>query len=163
MGYTGVEPIIDLILVELKANLPAKLTALAALLTPALALPAPVVAEYTFGEKQIHTTYPAIEVFPVTSPVDLDSTDTLIIRHNVGIAIFVRDSSEENLTRKITRYARAVLETLMDRRAAQAFGTVGIDLNEQTLDWSPARVADRAILERDVMFAIRASKADSRT
>jgi hypothetical protein len=163
VGYTGIEPIIDLILVELKANLPAKLTALAGSLTPTLALPAPIAAEYTFGERQLHTTYPAIEVFPVTSPVDLDSTDTLIIRHNVGFAIFVRDASEQNLTRKLTRYARAVLETLMDRRAAQAFGTVGLDLNDQTLDWSPVRIADRALFERDVMFAVRASKADSRT
>jgi hypothetical protein len=162
MGFTGLEPIIDKVLVELAANLPAKLAALEAALTPALTLTAPAAAEYTFGERQIHTTYPAIEVFPVTSPVDLDSNDTLIVRNHVGIAIFVRHADAGSLTRLLLRYARAVLEVLADRRAAHAFDPVGVDLNDQVLDWSPTRVAERTLLERDVMFAVRATSPESR-
>jgi hypothetical protein len=160
--YTGLEPIIDLILTELAANLPTELAAREAG-PPALTLPAPVAAEYTYGQRQIHTTYPAVEIFPVITPIDKDTNDSLVTRGHVGLALFLRDTDPGLLTRKIERYGWAVIQVLVNRRAAGAFGTVGIDLNEQTLDWSPVRVADRTILETDVMFAIRATKGESRT
>jgi hypothetical protein len=160
--YSGLEPIIDKLLAEISANLAAELVTRAALL-PVLPMPAPVAAEFTFGEKQIHTTYPAIEVFPVTTPIDKDNNESLTLWHNVGIGIFVRNAKEDVLTRLMLRYADAVIQVIANRRAAGAFnGLFSLDMNDQTLDWSPARVAERTLLERDVMFAVRCMKTDNR-
>jgi hypothetical protein len=134
-----------------------------AALVPALVMPAPAAAEYTFGERQIHKSYPAIEIFPVTSPIDKDNNESLTLWHNVGIAIFVRSPLEENLTRLLLRYTDAVLQVLSNRRSAGAFNALfSLDLNTQVLDWSPARVLERSLLERDVMFAVRCMKTDNR-
>jgi hypothetical protein len=161
--YSGLEPIIDKLLTELAANLPAEIVTRAALL-PVLPMPAPAAAEYTFGERQIHTTYPAVEIFPVTTPIDKDNNESLTLWHNVGIAIFARAPKEENLTRLLLRYADAVIQVIANRRAAGAFnGLFSLDMNEQTLDWSPTRVAQRTLLERDVMFAVRCMKTESRS
>lgn len=162
MGYTGLEPIIDKLLTEISTNLPAELVTRAALL-PALAMPAPAAAEYTFGERQIHTTYPAVEIFPVTTPIEKDNNESLTLWHNVGLAVFVRDTNEGNLTRLLLRYADAVIQVISNRRSAGAFsGLFSLDFNAQVLDWSPTRVASRALLERDVMFAIRCMRTDGR-
>lgn len=162
MGYTGLEPIIDKLLTEISTNLPAELVTRAAL-APVLPMPAPAAAEYTFGERQIHTTYPAIEIFPVTTPIEKDNNESLTLWHNVGLAVFVRDANEGNLTRLLLRYADAVIQVISNRRSAGAFaGLFSLDFNAQVLDWSPTRVASRALLERDVMFAIRCMRTDGR-
>src|SRR6185503_9252172 len=114
--YCGLEPIIDKLHTDLAANLAAELAVRAAIV-PALAMPAPAAAEYTLGEKQIHTTYPAIEIFPVTTPIDKDNNESMTVWHNVGIGIFVRSASEENLTRLLLRYADAVIQVLANRRS----------------------------------------------
>lgn len=161
MGYTLPEPAIDKVIAQLTGSLPAKITALAPTFAPALAMRQ--IAEMTLGERLAHKGFPAIEVIPIESPILLDNNQAMTWRHELAIAIFVRDAKEDNLSRLLLRYARCVIETLADRRDAKAFAPWDFDMNESTLDWSPTRVAEGQQYERDVTFPIRMTIAEQRT
>jgi hypothetical protein len=162
MTYTLPEPAIDKIIQQLKIALPAKITALQPTFTPTLTMRQ--IAEYTLGKRVAHKGFPAIELIPIESPVDLDSTETLAMRHHIGIGIVVRDGTEDNVDRLLLRYATCVVQALADRRAAQnAFAPWFLDMNEMVPRWSDLRPAGQALYELDVQFVVRMSISETRT
>lgn len=156
------EPYIDELIEVLEADLPARVTAIAAV-APVLSMKQ--VVDFTHGEKQNYKGMPAIAITPVTSPLAHDAHEDLLWRHNLGVIIHATHADQETLTRLLERYAAAVIQTLMDRRAA---GTISFPFQLSTeeraeFDWGVARVAERNLFQRDVMFVVVATVDDERT
>jgi len=155
------EAVIDELIEVLEDDLPARITAIAAV-EPTLTMKP--IAEITHGEKQNYA-MPAIAITPVTSPLRHDGQDELLWRHNIGVLIHATHADQETLTRLLERYAAAVIQTLMDRRAAQ---TISFPFQLSTedgaeFDWGVAMAAERSLFARDVMFVVIATVDDERT
>jgi hypothetical protein len=125
MPLTMVEPIAQAILEELQANLPAKIAALQPTFVPVLEMPAPI--EYAFGDSDFLKGFPVIQVEPVRIRTENEDLAGRWQDHSkrIEVGVFVSASPRENLTRLLDRYARCVLEVLLDRRKAGAFLTGG--------------------------------------
>ena len=160
VGITGVEPVIDALVAQLTAHLPAKLVALEAQYGGAIALPAP--NSIVFGERAIMAGWPWVELYPVGSDIEHDNVRYLDVIHEVALGIFTSDADEEVLTRKLLRYTRAIAETLADRRSALATAGIGVRLDGRW-DYSPTRVAERNLYDRDAFISIRARTREVRT
>lgn len=160
LGLTGIEPVIDAIIGQLTAHLPAKLDALEAEYGGSITLDAP--GRIVFGERAIMAGVPWVELYPVGSDVEHDSVRFLDMIHEVALGIFTADADEEILTRKLLRYTRAIAETLADRRAALATAGMGIRLDGRW-DYSPTRVAERNLYDRDAFISIKARTREVRT
>lgn len=160
MALTGIEPVIDELIAYLRANLAARVVAVAAE-APVLTMPAPEAADFYFGGRQTYPKYPAIALVPAPSVIKHDRTDRMAIDHTVALGIYVTDPDEETLTRLLLRYARAVMEVIVSGRIAKAF-SFQPDFEGQTVDPSPVRVADDALFERDLSLAIRCWKEEVR-
>lgn len=159
-GITGIEPVIDELVKQLKAHLPAKLDALELEYGGAIALDAP--SNIVFGERAIMAGWPWVELYPVASEVEHDNTKFLDLVHQVAVGIFTSDADEEVLTRKLLRYTRAIAETLMARRAALATAGIGLRLDGRW-DYSPTRVGERNVYDRDAFITVRARTREVRT
>ena len=160
MALRGIEPVIDELIVYLKANLAARVAVVAAE-APVLTMPAPAASDFYFGARQTFPKYPAIALSPAPSPITNDRKDRMDIEHTVTLGIYVTDSDEETLARLLLRYTRAVLEVIVDGRIANTF-TFMPDFDGQTVDPLPVRVADDALFERDMVLTIRCWKEEVR-
>lgn len=158
MALKGVEGIIDELKTELQANLPARVTALAAE-PPALTMPA--ITEYAFGDRTNFLAYPAIAIEGDESPVGMDAGQRLRFLHRLSIRLYVQQSDEENLRRLLFRYTRAVVETLIDRRNASAF-TFLLEFDGESWRYSPVRGPELGLFARDARLPVVCKRTEMR-
>lgn len=168
VGLTGIEPVIDTIIGELRAYLPARLAALEGEFgaTPIdgkpTAIPLIEPSKIVFGERAIMVGHPWVELYPVGSDVEDDNVRFIDVVHEIALGVFTSDADEEILTRKLLRYTRGIAETLMARRGAIATLGAGLRLIGRW-DYSPTRVAERNVYDRDAFITVRARTRENRT
>jgi hypothetical protein len=168
VGLTGVEPVIDTIIGELRAYLPARLAALQAEYGNTVvdgrpqAIPLIEPANIVFGERATMSGHPWVELYPVGSDIEDDNVRFIDVVHEIALGIFTSDADEEILTRKLLRYTRGIAETMMARRSAIATLGAGIRLIGRW-DYSPTRVAERNVYDRDAFITVRARTRENRT
>lgn len=128
MPLTLIEPIADLVLSELQANLPAKIAALQPTFNPVLAMDPPV--EYVFDDtNEFVKGFPSVQVRQVRTPIPNDDLRWQNHAHRLEVGVWIANSMYENLSRLLDRYTRCVLEVLHERRKAGAFyDATGFDL-----------------------------------
>lgn len=160
MALTGIETVMDELIAYLKTNLPARVTALAAE-SPTLTLLQVNNGNYHFGEKPDVAGYPALAFLPQRSGIDNDRKDRMSFRHGVGIQVLAQESELPTLTRMLLRYTRAIAEVLVSGRIADAF-TFTVDFSGETWEYSPARVADNALFQRDALLPVVCWKEEVR-
>lgn len=154
------EPWVDEIIAGLTADLQARIDAIAA---AAPAIEMKPVAKISFGAKQ-NVPMPAIEVIPNTSPIEYDGRDEVTFRHRIAIVIRAQAQDEEKLERLLQRYAAAVIQTCLDRRAARTW-TFDLQLVTEDLgqlDWGPVLGNDRGLFQADVLIGVVANASDQR-
>jgi hypothetical protein len=124
-----IEPIADAILGQLQTYLPAKIVALQPTFAPAL--PMDAVVDWIFDDtNQFLKGYPTVQVRQIRTRIENDDLRWQDHVHRIEIGIWVAQATAENLSRLLDRYARCVLETLHERRKANAFygGNPSFDL-----------------------------------
>jgi len=121
MPITMIEPVAAAILAELQAHLPAKITALQPTFAPVLPMPAPV--EYAFGDSDFIMGFPVVTIDPRKIRTLSEDLAGRWQHHSkqLEVGIFVADVARETLARLLDRYARCVIEVLLERRKAGAF------------------------------------------
>lgn len=154
------EPHVDEIKLALETDLQARIDAIAAV-APVIAMKP--IAKVSFGARQ-NVPMPAIEVIADTSPLEHDGRDELTFRHRIAIVIRAQEQDEERLERLLQRYAAAVIQTCMDKRAARTW-TFGFQLVTEDggqLEWGPVLGNDRGLFQGDVLLRVIANADDSR-
>jgi hypothetical protein len=139
MPITMFEPVVDAINTSLQAHLPQKIAALEPTFVPLLKMPAPV--EYVFGEKATFLKgYPVVQLVQLDTAMPDDDLRWADHRHRLEVGVFIQAPIEENLARLLDRYARCLLECLMERRRAGDFtdSAAAFDLhfNGETIAYS---------------------------
>jgi hypothetical protein len=132
-----VEPIARAVLLELQANLPAKIAALAPAFAPQLPMPAPL--EYVVGPSEFMLGFPVVAVRLLGLRglnEDLRWQDHV---KRIEVEIYVQHPDKAELEVLVDRYALALLQTLHERRKAGAFidrGAFDLGFKDADVDYS---------------------------
>lgn len=163
MALLGIEPIVDELITQLKANLPAKIVALQPTFAPVL--PMPAVAEYKFGEHGLDDVglkgFPALVFVGGSTDIDQDNARWQDYLHDVEIWTVVSDAVEENLDRLAKRYTRCIVETLCDLRAAGAF-SFGLRFAGRRIEYAPTFTSPQGTFLGGSVLPVICHKEDTR-
>lgn len=164
MALKGAEGVMDELKTALSTYLPARIAAVAAE-APVLTMPNPV--EYLIGQRDTIPTYPVVILEDRPSPVLMDRGQRIRFRHRIDVGIVVTEPNEETIRRLIRRYARAIAETLMDRRghgAGASDSDFSFDLlfSEEDWDFSPTYADETGLFLADAWIPLACERTEQR-
>lgn len=158
MPLLGIEPVMEELRAQLQAHLPAKIAALQPTFVPVLPMPAPTA--YVFGEREVfHEGLPVVQLLARPTEVRNEDLRWQDHRHVLDVACLVSDVLEEQVQRLLFRYARCILEVLVERRKAGAF-SLDLSLRAREIDYSPIVLRDAQFV-RAVFIPVAAARRGS--
>lgn len=155
MPLLGVEPVMEELRAQLQAHLPAKILALQPTFNPVLPMPPPTA--YVFGEREVFSEgLPVVQLLARPTDVRNENLRWQDHEHVLDVACFVSDVVEENVQRLLFRYARCLLEVLVERRKTDAF-SLDLKLRGGEIDYSPIVMRDAQYV-RAVFIPVAAAR-----
>lgn len=155
MTVAGVEPVAEAVRASLETYLPAKIAVLQPTLSPVLPMAQP--KEYRFGAARTYKAgYPVVAVLPRPTRIRYEDLRWQDHVHRVEVAVFVQHPNDEDaLERLLARYARCVVEVLIERRKADAFTPYDLVLRDELIDYDPIAALRAGMLTRAVFIPAR--------
>jgi hypothetical protein len=157
-----VEPIARAVLLELQANLPAKIAALAPAFAPQLPMAAPL--EYVVGPSEFLLGFPVVAVRLLGLRGLNEDLRWQDHEKRIEIELYVQHPAKAELEVLVDRYALALLQTLHERRKAGAFVLAGRDFDlvfkEADVDYS-STYPQGGLWVRALFLPLRATRRDT--
>ena len=159
MALTLAEGLVDEVDTYIQANIAAKLSALDTEYGDGITLAVP--AAYHIAEKALKSiqTYPVLYILVEATEFDAYTPDNVDAAHDLVVGVIALDQDDENLQRRLYRYARAVWELLVEAEFAAGSnfnlaigGTARIDFSPLFSDAESRYIGDAAVRVRTRML-----------
>ncbi len=112
------EGIVSELITYLSANMAAKLTSLDTAYSDGITLTPPASTSYFWSERSEVLQWPFVIVLVERTPITRHNATRADSQHDVRIIFAAMDMDTDTLRKKLYRYARAVMECLLEGRAA---------------------------------------------